>query len=359
MRIPNVCPPSPFIFHMMSLVHRLGPNDHSSSASSQHIATTSDIHAVVPMMADPNVVLWMSDSPSNRNAIFHGSPHNSPTPHDLGGAGSRTSSHSATGRVYLSPHSFPIPGPIGHTLPMSSQYSMTTSDTHSVVPMMENPNSAAWWAPNNPWAAASLGWSGESQFVPYLHELGGARSGVPNNPAIGSDYSSPQALQMPGPIDHTLPESSQYGMTASDIHSVVHMTTNSNAVSQTPNNLRTAVSRNPAQSVVYVHDLGGVNSGFQLPPSPAQSELLINQPSLLLCRWVHNNAPCGYEGTLEDLRQHWYDDHLPELRGAMIQCQWERCNYHRQRGDRLMNVMRRSSVWRHISEVHLMYRRNS
>ncbi|KAG1806229.1 hypothetical protein EV424DRAFT_1428274 [Suillus variegatus] len=336
----------------------LGPNDHSSSASSQHILTTSDsMRAVVPMMADTNVVLWMPNSPSSRNAILHGSPYNSPTPHDLGGAGSRTSSHPATGRVYLSPRSFPIPGPIGHTLPMCSQCSMTTSDMHSVVPMMENPNAAS-WIPNNLGAAASLGWPGVSQFVPYLHELGGARSGAPSHLAIGSDYSSPQALQMPGPIGHTLPEPSQCGMTASDIHSVVHMTTNSNAVSRTPNNLRTSVSLGPSQSVSCVHDLEGVHSGFRLLPSSAQSELPIKQLSLLLCRWVHNNAPCGYDGTLEDLKQHWYDDHLPGFPGAMIQCQWERCNYHR-RGDRLMNVMRRCSVWRHISEVHLMYRRNS
>ncbi|KAG2107998.1 uncharacterized protein F5147DRAFT_696105, partial [Suillus discolor] len=342
------------------VVHRLDPNDHSSSASSQHIATTSDsMYAVVPMMADTNSVLWMSDSPSSRNAILYGSPYNSPTPHDLGGAGSRTSSHPATGGVYLSPHSFPIPGPIGHTLPMSSQWNMT-SDTHSVVPMMENPNSAASWAPNNLRAAASYDWFGELQCVPYLHELGGARSGAPSHPAIGSDYSFPQALPTPGPIGYTLPESSQCGgMTASDIHSVVHMTTNSNAVSRTPNNLRSIVSRGPSQSMSCVHDLGGVNSGFRLPPSPAQSELPINQPSLLICRWVHNNAPCGYDGTLEDLKQHWYDYHLPGFRGAMIRCQWERCNYHRQRGDRSMNVMRRSSVWRHISEIHLMHRRNS
>lgn len=304
----------------------LDPNDHSSSVSSQHIATTSDIiHAVVPMMENLNV-LWMSDSPSSRNAILHGSPYNSLTPHDLGGAGSRTSSHPATGRVYLPPHSFPIPEPIGYTLSVSSQWNMTTSDTHSVVPMMENPNAAS-WAPNNLRAAASHDWFGELQCVPYLHELGGARSGAPSHPAIGSDYSFLQALPMSGPIGPTLPESSQCGMTPSDIHSVVHMTTNYNAVSR-------------------------------LPPSPAQSELPINQPSLLICRWVDNNAPCGYEGTLEDLNHHWYDDHLPGFRGAMIRCQWERCNYHRQRGDRSLNVMRRNSVWRHISEVHLMYRRN-
>ncbi|KAG2107440.1 uncharacterized protein F5147DRAFT_697300, partial [Suillus discolor] len=345
---------------MMSLVRRLGPNDHSSSASSQHIATTSDIHAVIPMMANSNVVLWTSDSPSSRNAILHGSPHNSPTPHDLGGAGSRTSSHPATGRVYLSPRSFPIPGPIGHTLPMSSQCSMTTSDMHSVVPMMENPNAASGsWAPNNLRAAASHGWSGESQFVPYLHELGGARSGAPSHLAIESDYSSPQALPMPMPraIGHTLPVYSQCGMTTSDTLSVIPMMANPNAVSRTPNNLRTAVSRGPSQSVSCIHNLGGVNSGFQLPPSPAQSELPINQPSLLLCRWVYNNSPCRYEGTLEDFKHHWYDDHLPEFPGAMIQCQWEHCNYHG-RGDRLMNDMRRSFVWRHISEVHLMHRRN-
>ncbi|KAG2108000.1 uncharacterized protein F5147DRAFT_696122, partial [Suillus discolor] len=346
------------------LVHRLGPNDHSSSVSSQHIATTWDIiHAVVPMMENSNVFLWTSDSPPSRNVILHGSPHNSPIPHDLEGAGSRTSSHPATERVYLSPCSFSMPGPIGHTLDMPSQYSMATSDTGSVVHIMENPNSTASWAPNNlmtaAMTAASYDWSGESQRMPYLHELGGARSGAPSHPAIGSDYSSPQALQMPEPIRHTSPVYSQCGMPTSDTLSVVPMMANPNAVSWTADNLRTTVSRGPSQSVSCVHDLGGANFGFQLPSSLAQSELPRNQPSPLICRWVHDNAPCGYEGTLEDLKQHWYDDHLPGFRGAMIRCQWERCNYHRQRGDRSMNVMRRSSVWRHISEVHLMYRRNN
>ncbi|KAG1900061.1 uncharacterized protein F5891DRAFT_1189149 [Suillus fuscotomentosus] len=149
----------------------LGPNDHSSSASSQRIATMSDsMRAVVPMMADTNVFLWMSDSPSSRNAILHsGSPYNSPTPHDLGGPEPPVIQRRE-GSTYLHVHS---QWPIGHTLPMSSQCNMTTSNTHSVVPMMENPNAAS-WAPNNLGAAASLGWPGESQFVPYLHELGGA-----------------------------------------------------------------------------------------------------------------------------------------------------------------------------------------
>ncbi|KAG2049464.1 hypothetical protein BDR06DRAFT_961416, partial [Suillus hirtellus] len=247
-------------------------------------------------------------------------------------------------------------GPIDHALHMPSQYNMATSDTRSIVPMMENSNTAS-WAPNNLRTVASYGWSGESQCVPYLYELEDVRSGAPSHPAIGGDYLSLQALPMPEPIDHNSPVYSQCGMTTSDALYVVPMMANPNAVSWTPDNLRTAISHGPSQSVSCVHDLIGVNFGSQLPSSPAQSELQINQPSPLLCRWVHDDTPCGYEGTLEDLRQHWYDDHLPEFPGAMIQCQWERCDYHR-RGDRLMNVMRRSSVWRHISEVHLMHRRN-
>ncbi|KAG1856612.1 hypothetical protein DFJ58DRAFT_336726 [Suillus subalutaceus] len=178
----------------------LGPNNYSSSASLQHIATTSDsdVHAVVHMhmMASPNIAPWASDSPSSRNAVSHGFPHNSPIPHDIGGAGSRTSGHPATGNVYMSSHASSL-GPISHTSPMSSQCNMTVSDMHSVVPMMANPNVALW----------------------------------------------------------------------------------------TPGNFGTTVLLSPSQSVLYPHDLEGVNSSFQHPP--IQSEPPINQPSPLprACRF--------------------------------------------------------------------------
>lgn len=331
----------------------LGPNDSSSSASSQHIATMSDMHTIAPMVTNSNIPPWTSDSPLSRNDVLHGSPH-TPLPHDLGGARSSASSRPAMGRVYLSPHALPTPGPIGHTSPgaMSSQRSMTASDARSIVPVMVNSNATS-WVPVNFTTAASDDWS---QCVTRLHNPGGARSEAPSHPEMGRVYLPPHAFQMPGPIGHTSPVSSQCGMSASDIHYVVPMIENPSAMSWTPGNLRTAVSHGPSQSVPCIHDLGGVNSSLQFPP--AQLELSMNQPSPLLCRWVYNDVPCGYEGTLEDLKQHWHDNHLPGYPGAMIQCQWKHCNYHK-RGDPSINVMCRSSVWRHISEVHLMHRRNN
>ncbi|KAG1749539.1 hypothetical protein EDB19DRAFT_146804 [Suillus lakei] len=328
----------------------LGPISCSSPASLRHVATMSDTHAVIPMMENPNVAPWMSDSLSSKNVTSRGSPHNPRTPHDLGGARSGTSSHPATGRVYLSPHAFPTPGPIDHTS-VSSQRSMTASDAHSIVRMMANPNAASRTLDNLKTAVSH----GCSQSVPYLHGLGGARSGTTSYPAMGRVYLSSHAFPTSGPVGHTSPVSSQRGMTASDTHNVVPMMANPNAVSWTPGNLRTAVSQGPSQCVPYLHDIGGGRSISQLPST--QSETPINQPSPLLCWWVHNNARCGHEGTLEDLKQHWHDSHLPECPGAMIQCQWECCDYHK-RGNPSINVMLRSSVWRHISEVHLMHRRH-
>lgn len=246
----------------------LGLNNYSSSTSSQHIATTVDVHSIVPIQMEiSGVVPWSPDSPSSRNPVSHDSPHNSPTSRDLG-AWSGVS-HTAVERAYWSPHASRTFGPISHNSLMSSQYNgMTGSDTHSVIPMMANPNAVSW----------------------------------------------------------------------------------------TPGNLRTAISHSPSQNVLYLHDIGGMNPSFQLPP--AQSELPINQPSPLLCRWVHNNAPCEYKGTLENLKRHWHNSHLPGCQGVEIRCQWEWCEYHK-RGHPSINVMLRSSMWRHISEVHLMHRREN
>ncbi|KAG2108002.1 uncharacterized protein F5147DRAFT_179871 [Suillus discolor] len=150
----------------------LGPNDSSSSASSQHIATMSDMHAIAPMIANSDVLLWMSDSP-------------------LRGARSSASSLPAMGGVYLSPHALPTLGPIGHTSPqaMSSQRSMTASDARSIIPMMANSNATS-WIPVNFRTAASDDWS------QYLHNPGGARSEAPSHPVMGRVYLSPHAFQI-------------------------------------------------------------------------------------------------------------------------------------------------------------------
>ncbi|KAG1825053.1 hypothetical protein DFJ58DRAFT_385538 [Suillus subalutaceus] len=139
----------------------------------------SDVHAVVHMhmMASPNIAPWASDSPSSRNAVSHGFPHNSPIPHDIGGAGSRTSGHPATGNVYMSSHASSL-GPISHTSPMSSQCNMTVSDMHSVVPMMANPN-VALWTPGNFGTTVLLS---PSQSVLYPHDLEGVNSSFQHPP---------------------------------------------------------------------------------------------------------------------------------------------------------------------------------
>ncbi|KAG2132829.1 uncharacterized protein EDB93DRAFT_893227 [Suillus bovinus] len=312
-------------------------NDYGLSASTQHIATMSDMNTVVPTMENFNVIPWTSGSPSSGDAILPGSPHILPNPcYDLGDARFRSASpsHPGIGGAYWSPHAFQMLGLIGHTSPVSLQRSMTASCTHSVVPMMANSNSVSFWEPDNHKTGAS---DDRSHCRSYLHDVGGASSGVLSHTSMERVYLPPHAFPMPGPIGHTSLVSSQCGMTASNTHSVVSMMANPNAVSWTPCN----ISHGTSQSV----------------PPPVQSELTTNQPSLYLCRWVYNNAPCGYDGTLEDLKQHWYHNHLPKCPGVSIPCQWEHCNYHK-RGHPSNNKMVRCSVWRHISEVHLKRRRN-
>ncbi|KAG2109418.1 hypothetical protein BD769DRAFT_101582 [Suillus cothurnatus] len=227
----------------------MGSNAHAfqiSSTSSQHIATASDMHAVVPMMANFNE-----------------------------GARSRTPSNPTMGTFYSSPHASPMPGSIGYTSPV------TAWDTLPVVHTMANPSAASWTQDNLGTAVSYCPF----QSMPYLQDLGGTRFGPPSHPAIGRAHSSPRASQTPTPIGHTLPASLQREVTTFDTHPVVPMIANlnPNAVSWTPGNFRTAVSHGTSQSVPYdVHDLGGMNTSIQLPP--AQPELPINQPSPLLCR---------------------------------------------------------------------------
>lgn len=314
------------------------PNNYYNSHASQHV-TTSVMRAVIPMTANSNVV---PGSPWSRNAVLHSSSHNSPTPHDIGGT--RTSSHSATGRVDLSPHAFSMPGSIGHASPTFRHHGMATSDVHSFVPMMANPDTVSY---------------GPLQSVPDRYNSGDARSWA------GMVYPPHGTSMAPGSIGHASPTSRHHGMATSDMHSFVPMMANPDAASvpSTPDNLRTAVSYGPSQSVPYshgLHDLGVMNPKFHLQLT-RQSELPITRPPshLRVCKWVHNNACCGYEGTLEDLNQHWNDIHLPLCPGAVIKCKWENCRYrNRNRNKDSIRVMWRSSMWRHISEVHLRCRRH-
>ncbi|KIK47682.1 hypothetical protein CY34DRAFT_190464 [Suillus luteus UH-Slu-Lm8-n1] len=230
---------------------------------------------------------------------------------------------------------FQVQGPNDYSSPAPSQHAVTTSVTSSAVPMMANPNA---WTPDNLGTAIA---HNLSQSVPYRYDLRDARSWA------GMDNAPHGTFPVPVPIDHASPISWHHGMTASDVHPVVPAMANLNA--WTPDNSGTAVAQNLSQSVPCVHDPGVVNPSFQLPPA-WQSELPINRPPPFHCEWVDNNIRCRYGGTLKGLKRHWRVRHLPTRRRAKaIQCKWENCNYERG-GTRLMC---RSSIWRHISEVHL------
>ncbi|KAG1854810.1 hypothetical protein DFJ58DRAFT_841292 [Suillus subalutaceus] len=232
---------------LTSAFRMLDPNTHSSSVSSQHIATTSDVHAVIPaQMANPKQPIEQKCCPAWFPAYFTNLRLRS---YGKGLLVSACIPNAETNR----PH-------FARVLAMRHDHlGCVFRRTYDGKPHSYNTSSAALWTPDNPGPAVS---HGPSQSVPYLHDLEGT------------------SLR---PIGHTLLASSQRGMTASDMHSAVPMMANPNAVSWTPGNLRTAVSHDPSQSVRYhLHDLGGISASFQLPP--AQSGLPMSQPSPLLCR---------------------------------------------------------------------------
>jgi hypothetical protein len=152
---------SPFTFHITSLVHRQGPNDYSSPASSQYAVTTPVMRAVNPKYV--SYPLFLSHKLNITNSAW--------TPDNLGTAAAYNLSQSVPYRQELrdarswagmnnAPHStLPMyvlrcvyllasvliqmrrPDPIGHASLMSWHHGsgMTTSDTHSFAHMMANP----------------------------------------------------------------------------------------------------------------------------------------------------------------------------------------------------------------------------
>ncbi|KAG2748285.1 hypothetical protein P692DRAFT_20874583 [Suillus brevipes Sb2] len=194
---------SPFTFHITSLVHRQGPNDYSSPASSQHAVTTPVMRAV-----NPNA--WTPDNLGT--AAAYNLSQSVPYRQELRDARSWAGMNNA-------PHStLPMPDPIGHASLMSWHHGsgMTTSDTHSFAHMMANPDA---WTPDNLGTAAA---HNLSQSVPYRHDLRDAWSWA------GMDNAPHDTLPMPDPIGHTLPMSRHHGsgMNTSDMHSFAHMMAN-------------------------------------------------------------------------------------------------------------------------------------
>ncbi|KAG1774600.1 hypothetical protein EV702DRAFT_518504 [Suillus placidus] len=112
------------------------------------------------------------------------------------------------------------------------------------------------------------------------------------------------------------------------------------------------------------------------PSAPASSQVIFapqstNQPTsialqshfpfpplLLHCRWVCENIPCTFTGTLKELRVHCRTSHFAGPKDAPIACKWQNCGYYK-RGDRAVHVMRRDSVWRHTCEKHLFLKRGT
>ncbi|KAG1836081.1 hypothetical protein DFJ58DRAFT_819666 [Suillus subalutaceus] len=79
---------------------------------------------------------------------------------------------------------------------------------------------------------------------------------------------------------------------------------------------------------------------------PSDHPPIANQPyltPLLLlhsCRWLYDDAPCKFTGTLDELKAHCKRSHFAGPPDAQIECRWEACTYHR-RDDPTVHVMRR------------------
>ncbi|KAG0706445.1 hypothetical protein DFH29DRAFT_901073 [Suillus ampliporus] len=229
------------------------------------------------------------------------------------------------GSNYLAAYPFQVQNTAGHTSPVSSQYVVTIPDTHSAIPAMSIPHSAPWPSDNLLSRTVSYGVSRGS---PTLDSLGGVSFWRSDSLSMRSNYSPSY-------------ESQTYAL---HHHHFAH------------NDPR---SSHPRQNCVTPQPLP---SQIQSPTNqPLASSIPIQNDTsspLFTCNWLHNNEVCGYEGTVKDLAEHCKCRHLPECPSALIKCIWEGCDYHR-RGNPSINVMRRDSVWRHISEFHLGIRRST
>ncbi|KAG0698994.1 hypothetical protein DFH29DRAFT_938493 [Suillus ampliporus] len=203
------------------------------------------------------------------------------------------------GGNYSAAYPFQMQNTAGHTSPVSSQYVVTVPDTHSAVPVMSIPHSAPWPSDNLSSRTVSHGVSGGS---PTLNGLGGVSFWHSDSLSMRSDYSPSYESQM------------QNSVTPQPLPSQIQSPTNQPLASSIP-------IQNDTSSPLFT------------------------------CHWLCNNEVCRYEGTVKDLAEHCKCHHLPECPGALIKCIWE--------GNPSINVMRRDSVWRHISEFHLGIRRST
>lgn len=76
-------------------------------------------------------------------------------------------------------------------------------------------------------------------------------------------------------------------------------------------------------------------------------------PSIaFFCDWLNeDNTLCAFQGSLDDLKNHFTSSHLSGAQSALGRCHWQGCLNG--------NDMRRDSVWRHVRETHLRIKRGN
>lgn len=75
------------------------------------------------------------------------------------------------------------------------------------------------------------------------------------------------------------------------------------------------------------------------------------------CCWlIGENTTCQFEGPLAEFKAHFRGSHLSGSQGAENVCCWRGCGY-RKRNNAAVRSMRRDSVWRHVWETHLGWKR--
>ncbi|KAG2158686.1 uncharacterized protein EDB93DRAFT_561669 [Suillus bovinus] len=187
----------------------------------------------------------------------------------------------------------------------------------------------------------------------------------PSNTPSLTNIMSLNALTYPSQGLENLTSSSSHWQNSQKFHSTTHNYDQGDSVSQYDGHQLQrfatpplgpdliplmAPSPSAAESSQVVFATQSTN---QLISIPLQSHF----PLLLLrCRWVCQNIPCMFTGTLEELKAHCRAGHFAGPKDVPIACQWENCTYYK-RGDRTVHVMRRDSIWRHTSEKHLFLKR--
>lgn len=78
-----------------------------------------------------------------------------------------------------------------------------------------------------------------------------------------------------------------------------------------------------------------------------------SSPSIaFFCDWLHeDDTLCAFQGSLDDLKNHFTSSHLSGAQSALGRCHWQGCLNE--------NDMRRDSTWRHVRETHLRIKRGT